>query len=135
MKRICKAALIILPVILFFLPFTAYSDYEITFQWDASDSGVSGYRLYGREAGHFYDYDEFWCQTDSPDTQCTIEELDENTTYYFIVRAFDEDGNESADSNEVVFRYGSPAASDINPSGSGGGSGSAGCFLEALVVE
>jgi hypothetical protein len=126
---------------LFILPFSAYSDYEITLQWEATDPEPAGYRLYGREAGYSYDYDEFWCQSDTSDTRCTIDQLDENTTYYFVVRAFDEDGNESTNSNEVGYRYqGTETTDDSQSSGSSSSSGSGssdsfttGCFIDTLM--
>ncbi len=47
--------------------------------------------------------------------QCSLTSLDENTPYYFIVRAHDADGRESGDSNEVLFYFdpNPPAAPEI----------------------
>lgn len=137
-KSILKITLIA-PIILFIMPLSAYSEYEITLQWESTDPEPAGYRLYGREAGYSYDYDEFWCQCDSSDTQCTIEQLDEDTTYFFVVRAFDEDGNESTNSNEVSYRYQDTETTDdsagLNDSQSSGSSDSfmTGCFIDSLI--
>lgn len=137
-KAIYKTIIIIV-FFIFILPFNAFSDYKISLLWDSTNPEPSGYRLYGREEGYSYDYDEFWCQSDSPDTQCTIGQLDENTTYFFVVRAFDEDGNESTNSNEVSYRYQGTEAIDDSSEQSGshsGGSsrsGLAGCFVNTLI--
>jgi len=45
---------------------------------------------------------------ESIDPVCTIYDLDETKTYYFVVRAFDTNGLESADSNEVILNEGMP---------------------------
>lgn len=133
-KTILKAILII-TVILFILPLSAYSEYEITLEWESTDPEPTGYRLYGREAGYSYDYDEFWCQSDSADTRCTIDQLDENKTYYFVVRAFDEGGKESTNSNEVSYSYlGTGTTDDLQSTGSSSsGSSAAGCFIDTLI--
>jgi len=90
---------IILALVLFLsvlLPASAAAVVDATLEWDAS-SGADGYRLFYRQDGQSYDYG-------SPDwegvsTTCTIYGLDDATTYHFVVRAFNEDG-ESGNSNE-----------------------------------
>ena len=64
----------------------------------------------------------------STDPSCTIYDLDETKTYYFIVRAFDTNGSESADSNEVCLIKGVSA----NPPPAGnieGVDSDPGCFI------
>jgi hypothetical protein len=119
----------------------AYSDCQVTLQWDPNDPAPAGYRLYGREAGRSYNYDEPWWEGDQSFTQCTIEQLDETTTYYFVVRAYDAEDNESGDSNEVVFSYDGSSDTSSNMSdtdtsntgSSGGGGGGGGCFINSLI--
>ena len=94
------------------------------------------YQLYCREQGIFYDYDNFIWQ--GSETRFTVDKLDESKTYHFVVRAMDAQGNQSGDSNEVVFKYGDTSASfggssNSNSSGGSGGGSGAGCFIQALL--
>jgi hypothetical protein len=69
---------------------------SVTLAWDAS-SGADGYRLFYREDGQSYNYGSpDW---EGPSTTCSISGLDENTTYHFVVRAYNEEG-QSGNSNE-----------------------------------
>jgi hypothetical protein len=71
-----------------------------TFQWDTnSEPDLAGYRVFCREEGQSYDYtNPSWKGTD---TTCTIFNLDETKTYYFVSRAFNTQGLESSDSKEL----------------------------------
>jgi hypothetical protein len=112
---------------------------DVTLAWDPNtESDTVGYRLYAREHDEAYDYSHAEWQGSS--TQCTATGFDEYESYYFVVRAVDEDGNESGDSNEV---YWSPngEASDNPSSGThdslGGDSDgvvaeATGCFIETI---
>ena len=83
---------------------------EVTLAWDAnSEPDLAGYRLYARQADQGYDYTFPEC--DSRETSCTINDLVDTVEYCFIVRAYDTDGNESADSNEVCLP---PTSEDPN---------------------
>jgi hypothetical protein len=75
---------------------------DVTLAWDANtEADLAGYRIFYREDGQSYDYDyPAWEGTDST---CTIYDLNNDTTYYFVARAFDEAGNESGDSDEVSY--------------------------------
>lgn len=111
-----------------------YCDCQVTLQWNPNNQAPAGYRLYGREEGSSYNYDEPWWEGDQSFTQCTIDQLDENTTYYFVVRAFDAADNESYNSNEAVFNYnGTTGISSSLGSGSTGGGGGGGCFITSLI--
>jgi hypothetical protein len=103
---------------------------DITLAWDSSSSDVDGYKTYYREAGHSYDYSlpawEGW------ETTCTIYGLNDETTYYFVVRAYNELG-ESGNSNEAS-SAGPGTGPDIGPStgigtGLGTGAEAGGCFI------
>ena len=73
---------------------------QITLAWDAnSEPDLEGYRLYARQTDQEYDYTSPAC--DGSETSCTIYDLVDPVEYCFVVRAYDTDGNESADSNEV----------------------------------
>ena len=88
--------------ILFLFPQNACA-VDVTLTWDANSEGdLAGYRVFYREEGQSYDYNEpGW---EGSDTTCAISDLDENTTYYFVARAFDTSGNESGNSNEVSYQ-------------------------------
>ena len=88
--------LFIVFISILFCPAAASAVFDITLAWNAS-SGADGYRLFYREEGQNYNYN-------SPDwegtgTTCIIPGLDETTTYHFVVRAFNDNG-ESGNSNE-----------------------------------
>jgi hypothetical protein len=82
---------------------------DVTLSWGAnSEEDVAGYRVFDRLQGEPYNYnDPAW---EGTDTTCTIYNLDDDSTYYFVVRAFDTSENESADSNEVSYQGVSPEA-------------------------
>ena len=81
---------------------------QVTLQWDANNPAPEGYRIYQRLAGQSYDYDQVaWTGTT---TSCTISNLSNGVTYYFVVRAYEGDV-ESSDSNEVVYSSAEPAGS------------------------
>jgi PKD repeat protein len=93
-------ALLILALFVFitilFCPTVASAVVDVTLAWDAS-SGADGYRLFYREDGQNYDYSSRdW---EGTGTTCIIPGLDESTTYHFVVRAFNDNG-ESGNSNE-----------------------------------
>jgi hypothetical protein len=100
---------------------------DITLQWAPNNEpNIAGYKAFYREESQSYDYEHpYW---ESVDPFCTIYNLDETKTYYFIVRAFDTNGSESADSNEVCLIEGisanPPPAENSEVSGS-----DKGCFI------
>jgi hypothetical protein len=92
---------------------------DITLAWDPSTSDVEGYKAFCREAGHTYDYSQpAW---EGWKTTCTIYGLEDETIYYFVVRAYDELG-ESGNSNEVGMGVGTAA-------------GAGGCFIASALDE
>ncbi len=85
----------------FFIPNSFASD-QVTLEWSPNiETDLSGYKVFCREKGQSYDYSN--PSLVGINTTCTIYDLEENKTYYCVVRAFDNEGLESGDSNEVCF--------------------------------
>jgi PKD repeat protein len=114
-SHITRFALTILLFIVFifilFCPAVASAVVDVTLAWDAS-SGADGYRLFYREEGQSYTYN-------SPDwegtgTTCIIPGLDESTTYHFVVRAFNDNGESGNSSEEHLY----PSATNQAPTAS-----------------
>ena len=92
----CYYLLVTLPLIV--------SAAQVTLQWDSNDPEPDGYRLYQRQSGQAYNYATAnWTGTDAA---CTVSDLQDGVTYYFVVRAF-VGTDESGDSNEVSYTPGS----------------------------
>ena len=80
--------------------FTVPQTAEVTLAWDPNDPTPEGYRIFQRKEGETYDYSQpVW--TGSATTG-TVYNLEWNTAYYYVVRAYDSD-LESADSEEVSY--------------------------------
>jgi len=99
--------------ILFLFPRNACA-VDVTLTWDANSEGdLAGYRVFYREEDQSYNFNEpDW---EGSDTTCAISDLDENTTYYFVARAFDTSGNESGNSNEVYYQHNLAPTADAGP--------------------
>ena len=82
---------------------------DVTVAWDAnSEPDLAGYRLYRRAYDGTYDYTTpIW---EGTETRATVDVPIQSA---FVVRAFDDAGNVSGDSNEAATWDGSPA----NPTG------------------
>ena len=101
---------------------------DISLQWTPnSEPDVAGYKVYYREQHESYDYNAPYWETIEP--KCTIYDLDTTKTYYFVVRAFDNDEFTSSNSNEVMLQEGTAVNSVGNEVGAGGGGGGGGCFI------
>ena len=73
---------------------------QVTLAWDEnSEPDLAGYSLYAREADNVYNFSSPECE--GSDTYCTVYNLMDTVDYCFVVRAYDTDGNESPDSNEI----------------------------------
>ena len=75
---------------------------QVTLAWDTNtEEDLAGYRIFYHSEGQSYDYNApDWQGTD---TTCTVSGLTENTTYYFVARAYDTSDNESTDSQEISY--------------------------------
>ncbi len=134
---------IVVLILLIAFPAVSYALCEVTLQWDPNKPNPEGYLLFGREAGQNYDYNNPWWQGDETFTRCTIDQLREDRTYFFVVRAYV--GNDvSGNSNEVRFSYNNTNTNDGDSSslstnstssvaGSGGGGSGSGCFIRSLL--
>jgi hypothetical protein len=99
-KSVLRLAMIfILLGCIFCIPLAADAG-SATLLWQPnSEPDLAGYRAFVREKGHGYDYQHpAWQGTE---TTCRIDNLDDTRIYYFVVRAFDTEGYESENSNEV----------------------------------
>ncbi|MEE4112268.1 MAG: fibronectin type III domain-containing protein, partial [Desulfobacteraceae bacterium] len=72
----------------------------VTIRWDPNVPSPQGYRVFARKVDQAYDYSQpDW---EGAATACTLDNLDGQTEYYFVVRAYD-GGMESADSAEAHY--------------------------------
>ena len=72
----------------------------VCLEWDPNtEPDVAGYKVFARaEVEPSYDYNNPAWQ--GPETTCSFV-LEDGVTYYFVARAYDTEGLESGDSNEV----------------------------------
>jgi chitinase len=93
---------VLLLIMLFLWPACPAHGFSLSFAWDANtDPDLAGYRVFSRQAGQNYDYSHpAWQGTAAA---CTVSGLSDNTTYYFVSRAYDTYGNESKDSVELCY--------------------------------
>jgi hypothetical protein len=70
--------------------------------WQPSEDQVDGYRVFSRQAGESYNYENpSW---EGTETSCTIMDLDPSKIYHFVARAFNQ-SEESSDSNEATLGF------------------------------
>jgi hypothetical protein len=128
-----KLTLLFFPV--FFYVVSSLHAMDITLQWAPNNEpDLAGYKVFYREEGQPYNYNAPYWESTEPES--TIYDLDIAKTYYFVVRAFDGDGNTSDKSNEVGLKEGEVfnSVSDVAGDGGGvgggvGGGGGGGCFI------
>ncbi|MGD8298861.1 MAG: hypothetical protein PVG67_20835, partial [Desulfobacterales bacterium] len=89
----------------FFLISDTSAATQASFRWEPNtEPDLAGYRIFHREQGRDYDYaNPIW---EGTDTYCTIYDLDESKTYFFVARAFDNEGYESENSLEASLEPG-----------------------------
>ena len=92
---------VLLTSALIFLPaYDASASTEVVLEWTPnSEPDLAGYKVFCREEGQSYNYiTPSWSGAEN---YCTVYDLDENKTYCFVARAYDSEGFESGDSEEV----------------------------------
>jgi hypothetical protein len=97
---------------------------EVTLAWDPStDPNVTGFRVYYGTSNHSYQFND----DAGKNTTVTVSNLQDGTTYYFAVTAYNAAGIESGYSNEVSYNstvmclYSiSPASQSVGSSGVAG---------------
>jgi chitinase len=87
---------------------------EVTLMWDSVNApNFAGYRVYARQSGEAYANEPVW---EGESSICNLKNLEDNTSYCFIVRASTQAGTESGNSNEVCLQDDSDHAGDGQPS-------------------
>lgn len=87
-------------LLIVFLPALAFAATDVSFQWDANtEPDLAGYKLYrGTVSGGPY---SFVKNVPDGDTTCTDENVADGT-YFWVLTAYDDDGFESAYSDEAT---------------------------------
>lgn len=92
-------------ILLFFCFVTSGFAMDVSLQWIPNNElNLAGYKVFYRQEGQSYNYTNPYWETTDP--TCTVYDLDENQTYYFMVRAFSTEGFQSGNSNEVCLKTG-----------------------------
>jgi len=74
---------------------------DVMLEWQPNtETNLAGYRVFMREEGKDYDYANPEWETE--EIGCEFYNLNKNTTYHFVVRAFSTEDEESGDSNEAT---------------------------------
>jgi len=122
-KAIPSSLLLFTALIVFLFPAGIARGFELSFAWNANTQPeLAGYKVFYRQKGQNYDYNNpAW---DGTENICTINDLDDNITYYFVSRAYDIYGNESENSVELLYEPSSSNSVATTSSISGGG-----CFI------
>ena len=105
MKTLLTALFTILTS-LFLMASTAWAG-DVCLQWDPNtEPDLAGYKIFARmETEPSYDYNNpEWQGTD---TTCSFP-MEDGITYHFVARAYDTEGLESGDSNEVSWFHDFP---------------------------
>lgn len=127
--------------LLFLLLATPSNAYDVVIAWDAnSEPDLAGYVLYVDDGTTQmpYEYvDDYPLENIDPENpRAKIADLQNDTAYYFVVTAYDTDGNESDYSNEICVMNGQKcpdsylaSRNDSSANGGSGGGGGGGCFI------
>ncbi len=100
MKRTMKR--IVVAIILVLLMVMNAPAAQKVFTWDANtEADLAGYRLYQSNVSGQYTIGLDWIAEIPAGTETLIYDMTPDGTYYFVLTAFDVNGNESGYSNEV----------------------------------
>jgi hypothetical protein len=111
-QALYKTALIvfILFSLLIVMTTTAAMAASVTLRWDPVSGSPDGYRVFARKSGQAYNYSQVAWQGTT--VTCSLSNLQDQTEYYFVVRAFD-GSVMSGNSNEV--HYVPPVSNNSTP--------------------
>ena len=127
-KPILKIGFLVASVLLFASVTAAY---QLTLAWDANtEPDLEGYIFYGREWSPCppYDYIATYPVTELADPlnpRCKVTDLERDVIYFFVVTAYDTEGNESDFSNIVSSKGQSVYCSSSRSNGADG----SGCMI------
>ena len=98
-RIIAHAGTLVVPIIIFSTAISAMAA-SASFRWEPNDPTPEGYRVFSRRSNQAYNYNQ-------PDWEgsavtCTIANLEDQTEYYFVARAYD-GSLESVDSDEAHY--------------------------------
>ena len=97
--KIVRISFILVPLFMLLTTATAVAA-SVTLRWDPNDPAPEGYRLFVRKSDEAYNFlQPDW---EGAGITCTLNNLEGEIEYYFVVRAYD-GSLESADSNEAHF--------------------------------
>ena len=146
-KKIFKYQLclifVLLTTALFLFESSSIAADQIILAWDANtEPDLEGYIVYGSQESPNppYDYVDTFPEVDLADPlnpRAVITDLESDVTYYFVVTAYDSEGNESDFSNAVSVTNSKISDAGDNSSGGGGGGGgsSGGCFINTAAFD
>jgi len=99
-----KKMLAVIACIMFLLPGLACAASNVTFEWDANcETDLAGYRLYQSQVSGDYTFgDGEQVATISVGTETVVITDIADGTYFWVLTAYDDAGNESGPSNEVT---------------------------------
>ena len=113
---------------------------DYTLAWDANDEpNVEGYKIYYSVDWPGPPYDglhPFYPHSDSPIdvgnvTEYTLHDLEEDHDYYFVITAYDSEGNESGFSSQVSTADADDSDEFRSFSSGDSGSGATACFIQS----
>lgn len=105
LNKITHISSVLVPIFMLLSTSIAVSA-SVSLSWDPNNPTPDGYRVFARKSGQAYNYSQpAW---EGSSVTCTVDSLQDQTDYYFVVRAY-EGSMESVDSEEVHYIPAEPA--------------------------
>lgn len=96
-----------IPPLIVLLTVTLATAASVKLNWSPNNPAPEGYRVFSRKSDQPFDYNSpIW---EGPANACTIEGLEDQTEYYFVIQPFD--GNKEGDLSSEI-HYVTPAVDD-----------------------